>query len=128
MPRRAPIHGISKSRDHIFIWPPPIKPRLRRDYNGARTVLRHIRVTSNHGHKQGIMAGYDANRHPVIDTRSYKLTGGACYDSNHGRCANLATHVYRDFSIASSSNTIRDGITDQLREFALSFPAKSSVL
>ena len=40
----------------------------------ARSVLRHIRVTSKHELKQRIMAGIDdVNRHPVIHTWSYKL-------------------------------------------------------
>jgi hypothetical protein len=40
----------------------------------ARSVLRHIRVTSKHELKDRIMAGIDdANRHPVIRTWSYKL-------------------------------------------------------
>jgi transposase len=44
----------------------------------ARSVLRHIRVTSKHELKQRIMAGIDdANRHPVIHTWSYKLTDAA---------------------------------------------------
>src|SRR5262252_3763486 len=44
----------------------------------ARSVLRHIRVTSKHELKQRIMAGIDdVNRHPVIHTWSYKLTEAA---------------------------------------------------
>ena len=40
----------------------------------ARSVLRHIRVTSKYELKQRIMAGInDINRHPVIHTWSYKL-------------------------------------------------------
>jgi transposase len=40
----------------------------------ARSVLRHIRVTSRHELKERIMAGIDAvNRYPVIHTWSYKL-------------------------------------------------------
>jgi transposase len=40
----------------------------------ARSVLRHIRVTSKHELKERIMAGVeDVNRHPVIHTWSYKL-------------------------------------------------------
>ena len=40
----------------------------------ARSVLRHIRVTSKHELKERIMAGIDdVNRHPVIHTWSYKL-------------------------------------------------------
>ena len=40
----------------------------------ARSVLRHIRVTSKHELKQRIMAGIDdVNRHPVIHTWSYKM-------------------------------------------------------
>ncbi|HEY2226268.1 MAG TPA: hypothetical protein VGI22_00745, partial [Xanthobacteraceae bacterium] len=40
----------------------------------ARSVLRHIRVTSKHELKERIMAGIDdINRHPVIHTWSYKL-------------------------------------------------------
>jgi transposase len=44
----------------------------------ARSVLRHIRVTSKHELKERIMAGIeDVNRHPVIHTWSYKLTEAA---------------------------------------------------
>ena len=44
----------------------------------ARSVLRHIRVTSKHELKERIMAGIDdVNRHPVIHTWSYKLAEGA---------------------------------------------------
>src|SRR5215475_306044 len=44
----------------------------------ARSVLRHIRVTSKHELKERIMAGIDdVNRHPVIHTWSYKLTDAA---------------------------------------------------
>jgi transposase len=44
----------------------------------ARSVLRHIRVTSKHELKQRIMAGIeDVNRHPVIHTWSYKLAQAA---------------------------------------------------
>ena len=51
----------------------------------ARSVLRHIRVTSKHELKQRIMAGIDdVNRHPVIHTWSYKLAEAADNDSNHG--------------------------------------------
>jgi transposase len=40
----------------------------------ARSVLRHIRVTSKQELKERIMAGIkDVNRHPVIHTWSYKL-------------------------------------------------------
>jgi len=40
----------------------------------ARSVLRHIRVTSKHELKERIMAGIaDVNRHPVIHTWTYKL-------------------------------------------------------
>jgi transposase len=40
----------------------------------ARSVLRHIRVSSKHELKQRIMAGIDdINRNPVIHTWSYKL-------------------------------------------------------
>src|SRR6266446_5262887 len=40
----------------------------------ARSVLRHIRVTSKHELKERIMSGIeDINRHPVIHTWSYKL-------------------------------------------------------
>jgi transposase len=40
----------------------------------ARSVLRHIRVTSKHELKERIMAGIDdVNRYPVIHTWSYKL-------------------------------------------------------
>ncbi len=50
----------------------------------ARSVLRHIRVTSKHELKERIMAGIDdVNRHPVIHTWSYKLAEAARYDSNH---------------------------------------------
>ena len=44
----------------------------------ARSVLRHIRVTSKHELKQRILAGIDdVNRHPVIHTWSYKLAEAA---------------------------------------------------
>jgi transposase len=44
----------------------------------ARSVLRHIRVTSKHELKQRIMDGIDdVNRHPVIHTWSYKLAEAA---------------------------------------------------
>ncbi|UPK37973.1 IS630 family transposase [Bradyrhizobium sp. 186] len=44
----------------------------------ARSVLRHIRVTSKHALKGRIMAGIDdVNRHPVIHTWSYKLADAA---------------------------------------------------
>jgi len=44
----------------------------------ARSVLRHIRVTSKYELKQRIMAGInDINRHPVIHTWSYKLAEAA---------------------------------------------------
>src|ERR1700726_3075848 len=44
----------------------------------ARSVLRHIRVTSKHELKERIMAGIDdVNRHPVIHTWSYKLAAVA---------------------------------------------------
>lgn len=44
----------------------------------ARSVLRHIRVTSKHELKQRIMAGIDdVNRHPVVHTWSYKLADAA---------------------------------------------------
>ena len=44
----------------------------------ARSVLRHIRVTSKHELKQRIMAGIDdVNRHPVVHTWSYKLVEAA---------------------------------------------------
>jgi transposase len=44
----------------------------------ARSVLRHIRVTSKHELKQRIMAGIeDVNRYPVIHTWSYKLAQAA---------------------------------------------------
>ncbi|UPK38315.1 IS630 family transposase [Bradyrhizobium sp. 186] len=44
----------------------------------ARSVLRHIRVTSKHELKGRIMAGIDdVNRHPVIHTWSYKLVDAA---------------------------------------------------
>jgi transposase len=44
----------------------------------ARSVLRHIRVTSKHELKQRIMAGIDdVNRHPVVHTWSYKLAEAA---------------------------------------------------
>ncbi|KRP99767.1 hypothetical protein AOQ73_19355 [Bradyrhizobium pachyrhizi] len=40
----------------------------------ARSVLRHIRVSSKHELKERIMAGIDdVNRHPVVHTWSYKL-------------------------------------------------------
>lgn len=40
----------------------------------ARSVLRHVRVTSKHELKERIVAGIDdVNRHPVIHTWSYKL-------------------------------------------------------
>jgi transposase len=44
----------------------------------ARSVLRHIRVTSKHELKDRIMAGInDHNRHPVIHTWSYRLAEAA---------------------------------------------------
>jgi transposase len=44
----------------------------------ARSVLRHIRVTSKRELKQRIMAGInDVNRSPVVHTWSYKLTEAA---------------------------------------------------
>ena len=44
----------------------------------ARSVLRHIRVTSKHELKEPIMAGIDdVNRHPVIHSWSYKLAEAA---------------------------------------------------
>src|SRR6266498_2092518 len=44
----------------------------------ARSVLRHIRVTSKYELKQRIMDGIeDVNRHPVIHTWSYKLAEAA---------------------------------------------------
>ena len=44
----------------------------------ARSVLRHIRVSSKHELKSRIMAGIaDVNRHPVIHTWSYKLAEAA---------------------------------------------------
>jgi hypothetical protein len=49
----------------------------------ARTVLRHIRVTSKYELKERIMAGIDdvnrhpVIRHPVIHTWSYKLADAA---------------------------------------------------
>src|SRR5260370_1660214 len=44
----------------------------------ARSVLRHIRVTSKHELKQRIMAAiHDINRHPVIHTWSYKPADAA---------------------------------------------------
>ena len=44
----------------------------------ARSVLRHIRVTSKHELKQRIMAGIDdVNSNPVIHTWSYKLAEAA---------------------------------------------------
>ena len=44
----------------------------------ARSVLRHIRVTSKQELKDRIMAGIDdVNRYPVIHTWSYKLAGAA---------------------------------------------------
>jgi transposase len=44
----------------------------------ARSVLRHIRVTSKQELKDHIMAGIeDVNRHPVIHTWSYKLAEAA---------------------------------------------------
>jgi len=44
----------------------------------ARSVLRHIRVTSKHELKERIMAGIDdVNRQPVIHTWSYKLADAA---------------------------------------------------
>jgi transposase len=44
----------------------------------ARSVLRHIRVTSKHELKERIMSGIkDINRHPVIHTWSYKLAEAA---------------------------------------------------
>ena len=44
----------------------------------ARSVLRHIRVTSKYELKERIMAGIDdVNRHPIIHTWSYKLAEAA---------------------------------------------------
>src|SRR4030081_3918114 len=44
----------------------------------ARSILRHIRVTSKHELKERIMAGIeDVNRYPVIHTWSYKLAEAA---------------------------------------------------
>jgi transposase len=44
----------------------------------ARSVLRHIRVTSKQELKERIMAGIeDVNRHPVIHTWSYRLAEAA---------------------------------------------------
>ena len=44
----------------------------------ARSVLRHIRVTSKYELKQRIIAGIDeVNRYPVIHTWSYKLAEAA---------------------------------------------------
>lgn len=44
----------------------------------ARSVLRHIRVTSKHELKERIIAGIDdVNRHPVLHTWSYKLAAAA---------------------------------------------------
>ena len=44
----------------------------------ARSVLRHIRVTSKHELKERIMAGIDdVNRYPVIHTWSYRLAEAA---------------------------------------------------
>jgi hypothetical protein len=44
----------------------------------ARSVLRHIRVTSKHELKERIMAGIaDVNRYPVLHTWSYKLADAA---------------------------------------------------
>jgi transposase len=44
----------------------------------ARSVLRHIRVTSKHELKERIMAGIDdVNRYPVVHTWSYKLAEAA---------------------------------------------------
>jgi transposase len=44
----------------------------------ARSVLRHIWVTSKHELKERIMAGIDdVNRYPVIHTWSYKLAEAA---------------------------------------------------
>src|ERR1700730_411340 len=44
----------------------------------ARSVLRHIRVASQQELKQRIMAAMDEfNRHPVVQTWSYKLDHAA---------------------------------------------------
>src|SRR5471030_512486 len=44
----------------------------------ARSILRHIRVTSKHELKERIMAGIDeVNRHPIVHTWSYKLAEAA---------------------------------------------------
>ena len=49
----------------------------------ARSVLRHIRVTSKHELKERIMAGIaDVNRYPVIHTWSYKLAPVIDHDGN----------------------------------------------
>ena len=47
----------------------------------ARSVLRHIRVTSKHELKERIMAGIeDVNRPPVVHTLSYRLAQADGYD------------------------------------------------
>jgi hypothetical protein len=44
----------------------------------ARSVLRHIRVTSKYELKERIMSGIeDVNRHPVTHTWSYELAEAA---------------------------------------------------
>ena len=44
----------------------------------ARSILRHIRVTSKHELKERIMAGIDhVNRYPVVHTWSYRLADAA---------------------------------------------------
>jgi DDE superfamily endonuclease len=49
----------------------------------ARSVLRHIRVTSKQELKDRIMAAVDHfNQDPVVHTWSYKLDQAARYDSN----------------------------------------------
>src|ERR1700737_3359951 len=56
----------------------------------ARSVLRHIRVTSKHELKERIMAGIDdVNRHPVIHTWSYKFAEAARYNQNQKNVTNV---------------------------------------
>ena len=46
--------------------------------NFARSILRHIRVTSKHELKERIMAGIDhVNRYPIVHTWSYRLADAA---------------------------------------------------
>jgi hypothetical protein len=83
-PRSSPA---TKKRLAVIVAGKVDDSRIGRDPNAtifyeelqrlARSVLRHIRVTSKHELKERIMAGIDVNRHPVIHTWSYKLADAA---------------------------------------------------